>query len=1027
MTIINQESKNSNTAYSDVRDYLTLLGYNDSDTVFFRAINDGGARKSSYPLNKIDYNALQKSNSQGSGIYIVVNGGGNTDADVKQCRAIFYEHDNLPKDEQKQLWQKLSLPEPTFQVDTGGKSIHSYWVFDKPSSVEDWKTLQTDLLEYSDGDRSIKNPSRVMRVPGFVHQKSGNKSEIVSQSSKRYSYKELRQAIPTQQTQTLNFSQPSTTYLDSVPLENCLTQDDMALIDSGEVKGGRDNAGAKLARNLIGTAKRLDYLGYSYRGDPRKLFDDYCSRCTPPLDIKEANRIWRSAEKSNPTSTLTDDFLKSSVERESKNKSASDSSKFSINNNTTDKEVALSDKQLKQEITKLINTNEDEVSRDLKLLNFSQEYKIPYKQIQDIAEKILRQLDSDDEKKLAATEASDLQNIRSESINLDYIFEGKLPEIIKNQAQGFGTKPEAFLIPLLAVSASLQKTDRSLVLRSVGKAFKAYSIFFGGNVGDSGSMMKTPIMQVFLDPLYELQTEVEKTYRQQLLDYEKAKAEGSDDKTEPPKTYDFILSDATIEAVDKAVSNHPEYGHLMTQDELAGLIKSANKYKNGKGSDAEKILEARDGSPIKVDRASGKRIYVSNPRLSIFGNIQPSVLRDLMGDDDENGYWARFIWYNLPEADCKYYTDVPHIDPTDYIRGIYKKIREQDNIEARLSPEAEKLYARWFDYLGELAKKETSQPSKSFLAKLKRVTGELALIVATINAAATGKKNIPEVFGVEDIRRGIKLAKFFLSQLKLYRVSSDKSSKSGQYDALIEFSKKHGWLKAATVKQNIRAFKKKSSEEIRRIFLEMNSTGIGQIEGTGNRLTWRYNSSPVQTLDTLDNAKSMGSENSRQTIDTTLDKNFNAVSTDLQGIEQPTGTTLDTLDDFSDDNQDFESHFEVGDLVIDSAPVQTPENSRQTVDTSLDKNSNAVSTDIQEIEQSIVTLDTIDNFSDENQDVESHFEVGDLVIDLSQSKDEKFTIVNIQPNSPYPDGEYWIESERKRPDKVRGHYLEKTE
>lgn len=102
----------------------------------------------------------------------------------------------------------------------------SYWVLDEPIPVADWKNLQKDLLEYSDGDRSIKNPSRVMRVPGFIHQKSGNVGEIISQSGKRYSYEQLRQAIPTQQTPTLNFSQPAVTYLDAVPLENCLSIDD---------------------------------------------------------------------------------------------------------------------------------------------------------------------------------------------------------------------------------------------------------------------------------------------------------------------------------------------------------------------------------------------------------------------------------------------------------------------------------------------------------------------------------------------------------------------------------------------------------------------------------------------------------------------------------------------------------------------------------------------------------------------------------------------------------------------------------
>lgn len=448
------------------------------------------------------------------------------------------------------------------------------------------------------------------------------------------------------------------------------------MINGGEGQGKRNNAGAKLARNLLGTAKRLDYLKHPYRGNPRQLFDDYCSRCSPPLDSKEANRIWKSAEKDNPTATLTDDTLENCVKawqrqnREPKSNSTSNSSKpaENRNQNTNNKKVTLSDKHLKQKIIEIINTNDDEVNKNLKLLNLSYQCGIHYKQLDDLAEKLSRQLELDVEKESAAREASDLHKIRSESVNLDYIFDGKLPEILKNQAQSFDTKPEAFLIPLLSVAASLQKTERCLVLRRESKPFKAYSIFYGGNIGDSGAMMKSPIKDTILDPLYDLQADAETVYKQQLLDCEKAKAEGSDDRTEPPQPYNFMLGDATMEAVDKAISNHPEYGLLITEYELSGFFKSANKYKGGKGSDSEKILQARDGSAIKVDRVSGKRIFVRNPRLSIYGNIQPSVLRDLMGDEDENGYWARFVWYNLPEADCKYYTGVPHIDPTDYIK-----------------------------------------------------------------------------------------------------------------------------------------------------------------------------------------------------------------------------------------------------------------------------------------------------------------------------------------------------------------------
>lgn len=297
-----------------VNNFLELLGYGPNDKVCLRGFSlSNEAKKASYSRSKINYKTLQQWNSNGFGIYVVVNGGGQTDREVKQCFAIFYEHDNLSKAEQKELWRELGLPEPTMQIDTGGKSIHSYWVFEQPIDKENWKVLQADLLEFADADRSIKNPSRVMRLPGFIHQETGNLAEIISQSGKRYSYEDLRQAIPIQQTQTLDLSTPTVTHLDAVPLETCLTRDDRALINSGESEGKRNNSGAKLARNLIGTAKRLDYLGYSYRGDPYQLFDSYCSRCTPPIGNKEAQQIWKSAEKDNPTATLTDDALENCV------------------------------------------------------------------------------------------------------------------------------------------------------------------------------------------------------------------------------------------------------------------------------------------------------------------------------------------------------------------------------------------------------------------------------------------------------------------------------------------------------------------------------------------------------------------------------------------------------------------------------------------------------------------------------------------------------------------------------------------
>ena len=76
-----------------------------------------------------DIYELEKINLEGRSVCSVVNNGGVSDSDITDCRAIFCEWDDKPIDLQITAWKELGLPEPTFQVLTGGKSVHSYWVF----------------------------------------------------------------------------------------------------------------------------------------------------------------------------------------------------------------------------------------------------------------------------------------------------------------------------------------------------------------------------------------------------------------------------------------------------------------------------------------------------------------------------------------------------------------------------------------------------------------------------------------------------------------------------------------------------------------------------------------------------------------------------------------------------------------------------------------------------------------------------------------------------------------------------------
>ncbi len=83
----------------------------------------------------------------------------------------------------------------------------------------------------------------------------------------------------------------------SVPLTICLTKSDRALLKYGELEGNRNNAGYKLARNLLGTSDLLTQHRIVHHPDSHQLFEQYCDHCTPPMEDAEANTIWQSANK----------------------------------------------------------------------------------------------------------------------------------------------------------------------------------------------------------------------------------------------------------------------------------------------------------------------------------------------------------------------------------------------------------------------------------------------------------------------------------------------------------------------------------------------------------------------------------------------------------------------------------------------------------------------------------------------------------------------------------------------------------
>jgi hypothetical protein len=85
----------------------------------------------------------------------------------------------------------------------------------------------------------------------------------------------------------------------------------------------------------------------------------------------------------------------------------------------------------------------------------------------------------------------------------------------------------------------------------------------------------------------------------------------------------MIVQSATKEALAEVMQHGPITLHM---DEMAGLVKSMDMYRHGKGDDREFYMTAANGSgSVKILRRGGNSIYIRTAYVSLIGTIQPKV------------------------------------------------------------------------------------------------------------------------------------------------------------------------------------------------------------------------------------------------------------------------------------------------------------------------------------------------------------------------------------------------------------------
>lgn len=181
------------------RKFLQALGGGAST---FQTFDDNAARKDRSLARVLHgtiderYAGLENLNTRGAGVFVTINctdGKGRERDNIVSIRAVFVDLDGAPL----APVMRWALP-PHMVVESSPDRYHVYWFVDRTVALTEFTGLQKKLAKLFDGDPKVHDLPRVLRLPGFVHNKGEPfRTRIVHQNPRlpRYSASELSTAL----------------------------------------------------------------------------------------------------------------------------------------------------------------------------------------------------------------------------------------------------------------------------------------------------------------------------------------------------------------------------------------------------------------------------------------------------------------------------------------------------------------------------------------------------------------------------------------------------------------------------------------------------------------------------------------------------------------------------------------------------------------------------------------------------------------------------------------------------------------
>ena len=615
------------------------------------------ARKGPYNLA-----AASRWQQEGRGVYLVVNDGGDTDAQITACRAFFLEWDDRPVPWQLSAWQRYGLGEPSIAITTGGKSAHLYWVLSEPITPAQWIPVQAALIEITGADSTNRNPSRVMRLPGGRYIGADGSAQgmttITSASGRRYSLEQIAewvepdalidlppQTSPCAELQRLAQDDGLTGDLPPRPPETL--REALLKIPPFRHGAGQYQPLMKLAMRLhvdLGAAAAQQLLQETCCRQIRDLpsyFRSTPNQISPGSTWAFLRDTW-GVDISRPDLKAKPPPHRNRTPEAKRANRATPAAPLTLEQVRERLQGAVTDGASRQELEALVlelADLSDRTAHDLRNLLRTIQAE------QDAAQAIAAEV--------ATIKAAQDRRDLSQALTLDWICPPSLAAALRIRCRSLPADDVTALMCFLVAVSGVVKLGTQVVA-SEAASYRVPLNLYGCLVARSGAK-KTPVSRLLvLDPLHELRLELARQNSRAFRAWEEQnRGVKASERTPQPQPVHLVVSDFTAEALAEQLQLQEErgLGLVIHRDELAGMFGNLNAYRSGRGADEQQLLEAYDGagfSSLRISKTGGGRFY-ERCHLSICGTIQPAILEALVANGDASGLWARFLFIPLPE------------------------------------------------------------------------------------------------------------------------------------------------------------------------------------------------------------------------------------------------------------------------------------------------------------------------------------------------------------------------------------------